>query len=672
MKHTVDEKEIGDLSDIRSDIILAKQHLQKGQFNKSITISDEVLSRQPKHIEALYVKAVAQRYNTQYADARETLKLLKSAKPEYGRAFQEDGHVFRALGDHDKALQAYMKATLFNPGLEASWKAQADILIRLGRVIEAKNASGFYDRLKALPRELHIVTNYIYEDELEKAEILCKRYMQGDKQNVEGMRLLAEIANRMRADDEAMFLYETALALEPNNVTIGLDYINFLKKIQQIKKSYSHAVKLNDTYPNTPMLQFTLAVQCLEVGEHEKALSLLDKVIEQTPNDPTIRTLRGHALKTSGRQKEAIESYRMAFAVKPSHSESFFSLANLKTYKFLDSEIKHMEDLIELDDLTLKDQANFHFSLGKSYEDKKNFSESFAHYEQGNTANRTLMRYDADRMTKQIQKQIEVCTPELFLEKSGMGYDAPDPIFILGLPRAGSTLLEQIIASHSQIDGTLELPNILILSSQLSRKSSKNNAIYPQIMHDLTAKQLNDFGKAFIEDTRIHRQGAPFFIDKMPNNFRHIGLIHLILPNAKIIDARRHPMACCFSGFKQHFAEGQEFTYGLTQIGQYYRDYVELMDHWDKVLPNKILRVQYEDVVADTETQVRRILEYLDLPFEEACVEFHKTERSVRTASSEQVRQPIFKSGLEQWRNFEPWLDPLKEALGPVLDRYPI
>jgi len=464
MNNILDDKDSGGSIDVASEIVIAKQHVQKGRFADAIVVLDSVLIGHPHHVEALYIKAVAQRYTQQYDAARDTLRLLKSARPEYGRAFQEDGHIFRAQGDWDAALQAYAQATIFNPGLEASWKAQADIFTRQGRVIEAQNANGFYDRLKALPRELHIVTNYIYEDELEKAEILCKRYMQGDKKNAEGMRLLAEIASRMRADNEALFLYETALALEPNNVTIGLDYINFLKKIQHIEKSYAHATQLNDKFPNTPMLQFTLAVQCLEVGQHEKALELLDKVIEQLPNDPQIRTLRGHALKTYGRQEDAIESYRKAFAVKPNHSESFFSLANLKTYTFLDSEIGQMESVLSQGDLTLKDQANLNFSLGKAYEDKKNFSQSFQHYEQGNTANRTLLRYDADRMTQQIQKQIEVCKPELFEAKAGMGYDAPDPIFILGLPRAGSTLLEQIIASHSQIDGTLELPNILILS----------------------------------------------------------------------------------------------------------------------------------------------------------------------------------------------------------------
>ncbi|MFT7125502.1 MAG: hypothetical protein ACI9YG_001579, partial [Candidatus Azotimanducaceae bacterium] len=300
------------------------------------------------------------------------------------------------------------------------------------------------------------------------------------------------------------------------------------------------------------------------------------------------------------------------------------------------------------------------------------YEAAMSHYVGGNLKRKQQLRYSADRMTDVLALQRSVCTPEMFA-KTGAGCQAPDPIFIVGLPRAGSTLLEQILASHSQVDGTLELPNVGALAHRLDgRRMVDDTPKYPGRLLDLSDTQLRKFGEAYISDTQIHRQGAPFFIDKMPNNFRHIGLIQLMLPNAKIIDARRHPMGCCFSGFKQLFATGQEFTYGLAEIGQYYRDYVELMDHWDQVLPGKVLRVQYEDVVTDTETQVRRLLAFCGLSFEPQCLTFFETERSVRTPSSEQVRQPIYRSGLEQWRHFEPWLGPLKEALGPVLTRYPI
>jgi hypothetical protein len=330
-----------------------------------------------------------------------------------------------------------------------------------------------------------------------------------------------------------------------------------------------------------------------------------------------------------------------------------------------------MEEQVTQRGLSYHDRFYLYFALGKAYEDIGKYEKSFGFYEQGNELKRIQSRYKAERMTEELQAQIEVCVPELFKKKSGAGVKAGDPIFILGLPRAGSTLLEQILASHSQVDGTLELPNILALSHRLREgKKISSKESYPHNLDALSVEQLTEFGNKYLDETKIHRQGAPFFIDKMPNNFRHIGLIHLILPNAKIIDARRHPMACCFSGFKQLFAEGQEFTYGLTEIGTYYHDYVNVMAHWDKVLPGKVLRVQYEDVVTDTETQVKRLLDYLDLPFEEACLNFHENRRSVRTASSEQVRQPIYKTGLDQWEHFDVWLEPLKNALGSALTDY--
>ena len=659
--------------DYSAEIRNAQNSLRAGRFGEAISGLQNVLKENPEHTDALYMCAVAQRYAKDYSSARKTLARLKSSLPEYGRAFQEEAHIHRDLNEQDLALRAYQQACLFNPGLEASWKGQANILRAKGQHVDAANAQGHCDRLLALPRELHAVTNLIHEGNVLKAETLCKNYMQKDKQNVEGMRLLADIASRLNANDEAEFLYATATELAPGNVMIRLDYVTFLRKMQRFEDSLGHAKFLNDNFPGNPMLQSVLAVQSQQVGDFETAFDMFDRVLEKNPNDPITLTSRGHALKTFGRQEDAVASYQRATKVKPDHGDAYFSLSNLKTYKFSDEEVATMERVLSPESMALKNQANFNFSLGKAYEDRNNFEKAFSYYERGNECRRLESGYDADKMSRELQDQIDICSTSLFANNEGSGHKAPDPIFILGLPRAGSTLLEQIIASHSQVDGTLELPNILALSNKLRGKTRKlGESDYPAVLNSLDADKFEHFGKSFIEDTRIHRQNAPFFIDKMPNNFRHIGLIHLILPNAKIIDARRHPMACCFSGFKQLFAEGQEFTYGLKQIGQYYKDYVALMDHWDEVLPDKVLRVQYEDVVTDTESQVRRMLEYLDLPFEQACVDFHETKRSVRTASSEQVRQPIFKSGLEQWRNFEPWLDPLKEALGPVLERYPI
>jgi hypothetical protein len=360
-----------------------------------------------------------------------------------------------------------------------------------------------------------------------------------------------------------------------------------------------------------------------------------------------------------------VRAYQAALSVRNDNGQAFYALANLKTYDFSNDEIIVMKALLDDGRCSLDDRAHIQFALAAAYEKRQQSDAAFSHYAEGNRIKKAQSRYTAAAMHEEFERQKECCTKELFAAQSGKGHDAPDPIFIVGLPRAGSTLIEQILASHSQIDGTLELPNILSLSHKLRGRNNADESAYPSVLHRLDGDALADYGRAFIEDTRLHRAGAPFFTDKMPNNFRHIGLIHLILPNAKIIDARRDPMDCCFSGFKQLFAQGQEFTYGLEEVGQYYADYVSLMTHWHDVLPGKILHVQHEDVLDDLEGQVRRMLDYLGLPFEQACLDFHNTRRAVRTASSAQVRQPLNRKGVGAWRPFEAYLDPLKQALGP-------
>ena len=418
--------------------------------------------------------------------------------------------------------------------------------------------------------------------------------------------------------------------------------------------------------PDNPQFQSLYAIESMQTGDFEGAIDAFDSVLSKIPGDPITLTSKGHALKTSGNFDDAVESYRAAIRSHPGYGEAWYSLANLKVYEFSDEEIAAMTQRESDSNLAHLDRVNLFFALGKALEDRESYEKAFAYYEKGNRLKKAQSRYDADMMTDDLRAQASVCTSAFFEERTGWGHEAPDPIFIIGLPRAGSTLLEQILSSHSMVDGTLELPNILSLSQRLRRRGREGESGgYPQILKDIAEDEFVQFGEEFIRDTEIHRAGAPYFIDKMPNNFRHVGLIRLILPNAKIIDARRHPMACCFSGFKQLFAEGQEFTYDLADAGQYYRDYVELMGHWNKVLPGYVLQVNHEDVVADLETEVRRMLEFCDLPFEKACLEFHNTERSVRTPSSEQVRQPIYTSGLQQWQHFEQWLGPLRESLGP-------
>lgn len=663
------------IKDTQAQIAQVQKLMQAAKFDVALDRADVLLQSDPNLVDVLYMRAVCLRYLKRHDEAAEAIETLKSFVPEFGRAFQEQGHLYRAQGELDKALNAFQKAAQYNPALMASWAAQADLLAHFkapqGEVFVAQR---HVERLRTLPPELVAVMNYMSEKRVQKAEDLCRHFLRANPKNTEGMRLLANIAETYGAMDEAEFLLESAVHFAPDIVQLRLDYIQILRRRQKLQAALEQAEYIYNLDPKSPTFQGQMGVCHMMLGDFDKAISFYEKVVACDPRNFTNFTSLGHALKTAGRNEEGVKAYQKAYTVRPDHGEAYFSLANLKTYRFTDVEIAQMKAKAATPDLTYRDQVHFLFALGKAHEDKKLYEQAFDYYNRGNDLGRKLMRFDSAKMTVELNAQVQICTKGLFEKQKQKGCPAPDPIFIVGLPRAGSTLLEQIIASHSQVDGTQELGNILSIAHTLRGKGRTTaESEYPKNLHNLPGEKLKQLGERYIADTQIHRKGAPFFIDKMPNNFRHIALIKLILPNAKIIDARRHPMACCFSGFKQHFAEGQEFTYGLENIGKYYRDYVGLMDHWDAVLPGQILRVQYEDVVADTECQVRRILDYLGLPFEQACVDFHKNKRSVRTASSEQVRKPIFKSGLEQWKNFEPWLDPLKEALGPeIMARYPI
>ena len=643
----------------------AQEALQANAFERGLALAEAILADVPNDAEALYIAAVANRYLARHQDAQDYLDRLHSQIPEYGRAWQEAGHLARATGDTEQAIEAYGRAVRFNPALAASWRAQAELLEAAGRMGEATTARSQERRLLALPKELIAVTHHLHEGRPLRAEEICRHFLRRNPKNVEAMRLLAQIGLRLGILDDAEFLLESAAAFEPDNIQVRLDYIDVLRKRQKFARSCEEAEALYQRDPDSPLFQSHLAIESMQTGNYDRAFELFDSVLARLPGDPATLTSRGHALKTVGDQERAVASYRAAIAARPGHGDAYYALANLKTYRFTEAELAAMQVQAARTDIGFMDRVHLAFALGKAFEDRAEHAQSFRFYELGNDLKRRQTGYDADRMTAEMDAQKRVCTSELFESKANVGSRVRDPIFILGLPRAGSTLLEQILASHSQIDGTLELPNILALAHKLrGRKAGKSR--YPDVLHDLDADQFAEMGDRFIEDTRIHRQGAPFFIDKMPNNFRHIGLIHLILPNATIIDARRDAMDCCFSGFKQLFAEGQDFTYGLTEIGRYYRDYVGLMDHWDSVLPGRVLRVNHEDVLDDLEGQTRRMLDHIGLPFEESCLDFHRTERAVRTASSEQVRRPLNRSGQGAWKPYAPWLSKLEKELGAI------
>jgi tetratricopeptide (TPR) repeat protein len=512
------------------------------------------------------------------------------------------------------------------------------------------------------------------DGEISAAEQIVRQYLLTHGNHIEGMRLLAQIGMKLDVVDDAEFLLEQVLVLAPDYHAARYEYALALLNRHKHVRAREEMEKLLATDPNNRVYRTTHATVCTGFGDYAQALPLYREILAETPDDPELHLSIGHALKTLGQTPEAIASYRAATAVRPQYGEAYWSLANLKTYRFTDAEIACMRTW-EAAEVQAADRYHLCFALGKALEDRGEYAESFAFYERGNALKKTECRYRPEPLERNAQLQAALCTPEFFAARQGFGCPDPSPIFIVGLPRSGSTLIEQILSSHSQVEGTMELADIPRLVQDLRGREQTTDAAprYPGVLAELGAQDCMRLGEKYLEDTRVYRKGkphrVPFFIDKMPNNFRHLGLIHLLLPNAKIIDARRDPIACCFSNYKQLFASGQQFTYSIEDIARYYRMYVELMAHWDEALPGRILRIQHEDVVDDLEGNVRRLLEFCELEFEPGCIEFYNTERTVHSASSEQVRRPIYREGVDQWRHYEPWLGPLKEALGALASR---
>lgn len=649
--------------------------MSKRDFDEARSLLDEVLSAEAENFEAKYTLAVLNRAEGQIDQAKALLKALVHEKPDFGRGFQELGLCELALKQEPAAISAFEQAVEADGSLIESWKFLATAYRRKGD-LRAEQAAMQVEFLASLPQELRTVISYLAANRLGDAERLCRYFMQQNKTHVEGMRLMAEIATRTGVFDDAEFLLETVMELAPDHIEAEIQLAHVLLRRQRFHKAHKRVKAIYERNKNpSSQVQALYASVCFGVGENEEAVKTYQEMIRVSPNDPQLRVSLAHIYNATGESPKAVDLFKQAYGLKPDFGDAFWSLANTKSYRFTEEELASMKERVNAPSTPQLDKTQMHFALGKAYEDSKDYDAAFSHYQAGNTLKRETSNHSKEQLDIRISTQLDVCTAELFERLKDVGHDAPDPIFILGLPRAGSTLLEQILASHSKVDGTMELHDILDLAKRLRGrdKASDPSPRYPRILGELPTERFAQFGQQFIEDTRAYRGTAPYFIDKMPNNFFHIGLIKLILPNAKVIDARRHPMACCFSGYKQLFGEGQEFSYGLEEIGNYYRQYVDLMSHWDEVLPGFVLRVQHEDVIADLEGQVRRILDFCGLEFEESCVEFHKTKRTVRTPSAEQVRQPINKSGVDQWCHFESHLDPLKQALGPeILEAYGI
>jgi tetratricopeptide (TPR) repeat protein len=655
-------------SPVEAEVMRIQGLIQTQQFAAALAAGQRLLAAVPENRDLLYLIAVSQRYLGQIGPALDTLARFEKIYPRFSRLFQERGHCYVAAHNPSAAIEAYLTAVNINVALPASWNALQVLFRSAGRTAEAEMAAAHVAKLANLPPEIVSARGLFADGDILLAEQIIRRFLQTYGDHIEAMRLLAQIGMKFDVLDDAEILLEHVLILASDYHLARYDYVQVLLQRHRVVKALEEAQKLIQADPRNLDFRAVYATACIAVGQYEKGIAGYRELLRETPQAAGIHLSMAHALKTLGRQQEAIDAYRSAAAAVPSYGDAYWSLANLKTYRFLDDEIEQMRDQESLPSTTLVDRYHLCFALGKALEDQADYAAAYGYYERGNALKKSEVRYAPEPLERNARRQMAICTREFFTTRKDYGCPHPDPIFIVGLPRSGSTLLEQILASHSRVEGTRELQEIPRLVHAIEgRNPDESTPAYTAALKGLTAEQCAKHGEKYLADTRIYRTSKPFFIDKMPNNFRHIALIQLILPNAKIIDARREPMACCFSNFKQLFATGQEFTYGIEDIARYYRMYLELMDHWNAALPGKILKIQHEEIVEDLEGNVRRLLDFCGLDFEPACLEFHKTERSIRTASSEQVRRPINKEGFDQWRHFEPWLGPLRSALGDMV-----
>ena len=625
----------------------------------------------PQNRDLLLIEAGSLRHLRRIEESLASLERLERVQPRFSRMHQERGLCYVALKDAPRAIDGLVRAVNINPALPQSWSMLEGLYRLTGDSQNATMAARQVATLKTLPPEVIMATSLFSDGDIAPAEQMIRAFLLRYGNHPEAMRLLARIGIVHNVLDDAELLLEAVLVLMPDYHAARYEYADTLVKRHKYVTAREQVEQLLKRDAANQDYRSLAGAVAVGLGESETAIAIYRGLLKEVPDAWDVHLWLAHALKTVGQVPEAVEEYSAAAAARPNFGDAYWSLANLKTFRFTDEEMQRMRIEEAAPEIALVDRYHLCFALGKAFEDRDEIAESWSYYERGNALKRSESRYRPEIIENNTAKQIETCTRDFFRQREGWGDARKDPVFILGLPRSGSTLLEQILASHSQVEGTQELSDVQRLVLELQgREPDLDDPLYPAALTKLTKEDFAKLGERYLTDTRVYRGDRPFFIDKMPNNFRHIGLIHLMLPNAKIIDARREPMACCFSNLKQLFANGQEFTYSAEDIGRYYRTYLELMRHWDDALPGRILRVQHEDVVDDLEGNVRRILDYCGLPFEEACVDFHKTKRSVRTPSSEQVRQPIFRDSLDQWKKYEPWLAPLKEALGDALTNY--
>ncbi|WP_324939884.1 tetratricopeptide repeat-containing sulfotransferase family protein [Phenylobacterium sp.] len=626
--------------------------------------AQEILKAAPGHPQALFLLAAALRRLGDLAGARAILAPLAQAQARSPQVWYELGLTELGLNASAAGEAALLQAVALKPAWPEAWRQLAEALWLAGKAADADAAYARSIAASVDDPVLMEAAAALVAGRLAPAEQRLRGHLKTEPDDPAALRMLAEIGVRLGRYAEGQALLERALELAPSFTGARHNLAVVLFRQNRAAEALPYVEQLLAVDPADPGYQ-NLKAACLTLtGDYEAAIALYEALLGKHPGQPKAWLSYGHALKTAGRQGDSVAAYRRSLSLAPGLGEAYWSLANLKTFA-LNDDIEAMRAQLGREDLSDDDRLHLNYALGKAFEDAADYETSFRFYAEGARIRRRQVDYDAAETTANLKRARALFTPQLIAGREGQGHRDPAPIFVVGLPRSGSTLVEQILASHSQIEGTMELPDIIFLARSLTEAQPRGDRLaYPEVLATLSGDDLSALGRAYIARTAIQRKaGRPCFIDKMPNNFLHAGFISLILPDAKIIDTRRDGMATGFSAFKQHFARGQNWSYDLTETGFFYRDYVSLMAHFDAIMPGRIHRVNYEAMVEDTESEVRRLLAYCGLPFEAECLEFHRNARPVRTASSEQVRRPIFRQGIEQWRHFEPWLAPLKAAL---------
>lgn len=631
----------------------------------------EAVQRNPKDVNMSGLLGAVLIKRRRLDEAEQVLKQTIALAPTFAKAHEDLGYALLEQERYEEAIEMLQKATRLDPKLDAAHFNLGKALASTGRGKEADAAFEASFELSPERKKLALAAKHHQEGRIEEAEQLYRQVLSNNPRNVDALRMLAMVAATAKRYDDAERLLRKAVGIAPDFLTAAVDLGRVLKEQDRFEEAidcFKNAIAIN---PNNSHTHFLLASAYSPAGLNREAAREYRRALELAPEHPGALLGLGNALKTIGKQDEAIKAYQDCIRVRPDNGEIYWSLANLKTYRFSDEQIAEMVARVDNPEgLTEQSEVNFLFALGKAHDDRSDYDEAWRYYERGNGKQRMLAQYDPVQTETLNDAIVEVFDKALLEEKAGKGCPDRAPIFVLGLPRSGSTLVEQILASHSQVEGTSELPYLGRVAMSLNRNRA-DGVNYPEAVRELEAAHLTALGEDYINYARLHRtEGKPFFIDKMPNNFPTIGFLNLILPQAKIIDARRHPLDACVGNFRQHYAKGQTFSYDLTDLGEYCLQYLRMMDHWRQALPGRILTVQYEELVTDFENQARRLLDHCELPWEDACVRFYETERPVRTASSEQVRQPIYTDALNFWRNYERHLDELLEIVEPVRDRY--